>query len=156
MPTREGHDARQSAFEPFTSSSSSELPRPARVLLAEVDDTISAAVRISLQLDGLELLWARDGAEAVRVACEQEFDLVLVDLDLPVLTGLEVCRRLRDCPHLAAVPILLLSARYDPRRLPVGSLSTSVNGYLAKPFRVAELRRRVRTLLANGVSMPAS
>src|SRR5262245_22369561 len=134
MPMREWDDTQPPGAEP----SRPGTPRPSRVLLAEDDETISAAVRISLQLDGLELLRARDGAEAVQLGCKHEFDLILVDLDLPVLTGLEVCQKLRDCPHLAAVPILVMTTHHDPRRVLVGSRPAHVNGYLAKPFKVAE------------------
>src|SRR5262249_12438813 len=74
-------------------------PRPSRVLLADDDNTIAAAVRVSLQLDGVELLHAHDGAEAVRLAREQDPDLLLLDLEMPFLDGFEVCRTLRADPR---------------------------------------------------------
>jgi DNA-binding response OmpR family regulator len=121
-------------------------------LLAEDDDTIAAAVRISLGLDGLELLWARDGVEAVRLAREHDLALALLDLDLPLLDGLEVCRRLRADPRLASIPIVLMSGQSDPRRVQGDSLSPCITDYLAKPFSVADLRSRVRGLLAGGAA----
>ena len=131
-----------------------EAPPPeylgtARVLLAEDDETIAAAIRVSLRLDGLEIVWARDGLEAVRLASEHQVDLALLDLGLPLFDGLEVCRRLRADPRLATIPIVLLTGRNDPRRAAAGTAEPCVTDYLAKPFQVSELRNRVRTLLAS-------
>jgi len=131
-----------------------EAPSPeylgtARVLLAEDDETIAAAIRVSLRLDDLEIVWARDGLEAVRLATEHQIDLALLDLGLPIFDGLEVCRRLRADPRLATIPIVLLTGRNDPRRGAAGTGELCVTDYLAKPFQVAELRNRVRTLLAS-------
>jgi CheY-like chemotaxis protein len=129
--------------------------RAAQILLAEDDQTVASAVRVALRLDGLDLLWARDGAEAVNLAREYDVDLVLLDLGLPVLDGLEVCRRLRDDPRLAATPIVLMTAHPDVKAASGGSVESGVTAYIAKPFKVADLRQRVRTLLAASPPAPA-
>jgi DNA-binding response OmpR family regulator len=118
------------------------------VLLAEDDETVATAVAVALRLDGIELLWARDGAEAIELASADVPDLVLLDLDLPDLDGLEVCRRLRSDPRLATLPIVLLTAHVDAHRTRPGD--PCVTAHLAKPFRVADLRQQVRALLAGG------
>jgi CheY-like chemotaxis protein len=123
-------------------------PRGIRVLLAEDDETVATAVAVALRLDGIELLWARDGAEAIELASADVPDLVLLDLDLPDLDGLEVCRRLRSDPRLATLPIVLLTAHVDAHRTRPGD--PCVTAHLAKPFRVADLRQQVRALLAGG------
>jgi CheY-like chemotaxis protein len=119
---------------------------PARVLLADDDDTIARVIQVALRLDGLEVLRARDGGEAVRLAREQAVDLVLLDLEMPLMDGFEVCRTLRTDPRLADVPIVMLSAQSDPRQVEAG-YAEGATEYLAKPFNVAELRERVRALL---------
>jgi CheY-like chemotaxis protein len=135
---------------PTVLSAHSQQPptRPARVLLADDDNTIAAAVQVSLQLDGVELIRARDGAEAVRLAREQDFDLILLDLEMPILDGFEVCRTLRDDPRLSRIPIVLITAQSDRGHIQA-RLAEGATEYLAKPFKVAELRKRIRTLLAS-------
>jgi two-component system phosphate regulon response regulator PhoB len=94
--------------------------------------------------------------QALALAWEREVHLVLLDLDLPHLDGLEVCRRLRADPRLATIPIMLMTGQGTPGRaaghpLTPGDLITSgVTDYLAKPFKVADLRRRARSLLTSG------
>jgi CheY-like chemotaxis protein len=124
------------------------LARPVRVLLADDDDTIAAAVRVALQLDGLELLRARDGEAAIRLAREQDVDLLLLDLEMPLLDGFEVCRTLRADPRLAAIPIIVMTAHSERGRIQA-ELAQGATDYLAKPFKVSDLRHRVRTLLAS-------
>jgi CheY-like chemotaxis protein len=145
----------QIARVPTPTDSQTGTPMPsrsdwsARVLLADDDISIAAAVRVSLQLDGVELLWARDGAHALELAREQTFDLVILDLDLPVINGLQVCKALREDLRLATIPILVMTGHHDPERELSAYPSCWVNHVLPKPFQVAELRRRVRALLAD-------
>jgi CheY-like chemotaxis protein len=148
---------RQTAPRPAESSSPVRQPltRAARVLLADDDNTIAAAVRVSLQLDGVELLHARDGAEAVRLAREQDVDLILLDLEMPVLDGFEVCRTLREDPRLSDLPIVLITAQSDRGRVQM-SLAAGATDYLTKPFKVSELRQRIQTLLADRNGGPAT
>jgi two-component system phosphate regulon response regulator PhoB len=132
----------------YVDDASPRTDQSARVLLAEDDETIAAAIRVSLRLDGVELLWARDGLEAIRLAHEHPIDLALLDFGLPLFDGLEVCRRLRSDPRLATIPIVLITGRNDPRHGTDGTAESCVTDYLAKPFQVSDLRHLVRTLLA--------
>jgi len=138
-----------SAAEINEGLSAPELAGSARVLLAEDDATIATAVRVSLGLDNIDVIWAHNGAEAIEMAGQQDLDLILLDLDLPVLDGLEVCRRLGIDPHLSKLPIVLMTG-YSGITTSDPVTSSFVTAYLAKPFRVTDLRNLVRSLLVGG------
>jgi DNA-binding response OmpR family regulator len=120
--------------------------RQIRILLADDDDTIVTIVQTALRLDGFEVVRTHDGEEALRFGREQEFDLVLLDVEMPLLDGFAVCRELRADPRLAALPILMLTAQRDREGLLTG-FAQGATDYLVKPFEVAQLRARVRTWL---------
>ncbi|MDX6632443.1 MAG: two-component system, OmpR family, response regulator MprA [Solirubrobacterales bacterium] len=114
-----------------------------RVLVVEDDDEISDVLRRSLRQDGYEVRTAADGVEALALADEFVPDLVLLDLGLPRLDGVEVCRRLRA---EGDVPILILTARTETGDR-VEGLDSGADDYLVKPFERAELAARIRALL---------
>lgn len=115
----------------------------ARILLVEDDAPIGRGVVLALTAEGYDVELANDGAAAL-AAAEREWDLVLLDLGLPDIDGLEVCRRLRrDHP---ALPIVMLTARTDEIDV-VAGLDAGADDYVTKPFRVAELFARVRARL---------
>ena len=120
--------------------------RQIRILLADDDDTIVTIVQTALRLDGFEVVCARDGEEALRLARELDLDLVLLDVEMPLLDGFAVCRELRADPRLETVPILMLTAQRDREGLLTG-FAQGATDYLVKPFEVAQLRARVRTWL---------
>ena len=120
--------------------------RQIRILLADDDDTIVTIVQTALRLDGFEVVCARDGEEALRLARELDLDLVLLDVEMPLLDGFSVCRELRTDPRLKALPILMLTAQRDREGLLTG-FAQGATDYLVKPFEVAQLRARVRTWL---------
>ena len=120
--------------------------RQIRILLADDDDTIVTIVQTALRLDGFEVVCARDGEEALRLARELDLDLVLLDVEMPLLDGFSVCRELRADPRLKALPILMLTAQRDREGLLTG-FAQGATDYLVKPFEVAQLRARVRTWL---------
>jgi DNA-binding response OmpR family regulator len=113
----------------------------ARILLVEDDATIGDGLRQALQAQGYAVAWAETGTEALRLAACDPVDLVLLDLRLPDLDGVEVCRRLR-ASH-PALSIVMLTARSDEIDVVVG-LDAGADDYLTKPFRLAELLARVR------------
>ncbi len=132
------------------------------VLLAEDDTAIAEPLSRALQREGYEVAVVADGPTALRRAVEGEVDLLVLDLGLPGMDGLEVCRRLRG-RHLD-LPVLMLTARTDEVDFVVG-LDAGADDYVGKPFRLAELLARVRALLrrrlpdiveANGVRMELS
>jgi two-component system, OmpR family, response regulator MprA len=119
------------------------MPRNARVLVVEDDVEIGGALRRSLALEGYDVELAGDGVAALEEADVFEPDAVVLDLGLPRLDGVEVCRRLRA---RGDVPILMLTAR-DAVDSRVAGLDSGADDYLVKPFERTELLARVRALL---------
>ncbi len=117
------------------------------VLLAEDDTTISEPLARALRREGYDVDVQADGERALARAGENDVDLVLLDLGLPGMDGLEVCRRLRADGR--GVPVLVLTARADEVDTVVG-LDAGADDYVTKPFRLAELLARVRALLRRG------
>jgi DNA-binding response OmpR family regulator len=114
-----------------------------RVLVVEDDTEIAEALRRSLRLEGYDVRLAGDGLAALDEAGVFQPDAVVLDLGLPRLDGVEVCRRLREGGD---VPILMLTAR-DALEDRVGGLDSGADDYLVKPFERQELLARVRALL---------
>jgi len=114
-----------------------------RVLVVDDDPQIRRAVREALAREGIEVETAADGAEGVRSAEGKEFSLVITDLSMPNLDGLELVRELR---RRSAVPILVLTVRSEEREK-VRLLDAGADDYVVKPFGVAELVARARALL---------
>jgi DNA-binding response OmpR family regulator len=112
----------------------------ARFLLVEDDETIGRALRASLTLHGHTVGWARTGREALDDASTQPLDLVLLDLGLPDLDGVTVCRRLRQ--RQPGAVIVMLTARDDEMDVIVG-LEAGSDDYLTKPIGLAELHARL-------------
>ena len=118
--------------------------RPVRVLVVEDDEEIALALQRSLRMDGYEVRLARDGEIALEEVDGFAPDLVILDLGLPGLDGIEVARRLRDGGN--DVPILILTAR-DALESRVAGLDIGADDYLVKPFERQELLARMRALL---------
>jgi DNA-binding response OmpR family regulator len=118
------------------------------VLLAEDDTGIAVPLSRALQREGHEVVVVGDGHTALTWADQEDVDLLVLDLGLPGMDGLDVCRRLRRVrPEL---PVLMLTARSDEVDFVVG-LDAGADDYVAKPFRLAELLARVRALLRRSV-----
>jgi DNA-binding response OmpR family regulator len=116
----------------------------ARVLLAEDDDGIREPMARALLREGYEVDAVADGEEAARRALDEALDLLVLDIGLPGLDGLEVCRRVRRAQP--TLPILMVTAQDDEMAL-VEGLDAGADDYVTKPFRLAELLARVRALL---------
>jgi DNA-binding response OmpR family regulator len=119
------------------------MGRSPRVLVVEDDRDIADVLRRSLDLDGYEVRLADDGEAALEQADVFEPDAVILDLGLPKIDGVEVCKRLREDGD---VPILMLTAR-DAVDHRVSGLDAGADDYLVKPFERRELLARVRALL---------
>lgn len=114
-----------------------------RVLVVEDDDEIADVLRRSLRQEGHEVRTAVDGEDALELASDFAPDLIVLDLGLPKLDGVEVCRRLRS---EGDVPILILTARGETEDR-VEGLDAGADDYLVKPFERAELQARLRALM---------
>jgi DNA-binding response OmpR family regulator len=117
-----------------------------KVLVVEDDPHIRELVMLHLGLEGLQGTAAEDGTEGLRLAREEPFDLIVLDLMLPGLDGLTVCRAVRRDSRNADVPILMLTARREESDKVLG-LESGADDYLTKPFGVREFIARVRALL---------
>ena len=120
-----------------------------RVLLAEDDTSISEPLSRALRREGYQVEVTEDGLATLERALSDGVDLILLDIGLPELDGLEVCRRVRAEGH--SVPVLILTARADEVDTVVG-LDAGADDYVTKPFRLAELLARVRALLRRGTA----
>jgi len=118
-------------------------PAPARVLLVEDDPTVAEVVGRYLEREGYSVERVADGLDAVTRAGACMPDLVVLDLMLPGLNGLEVCRRLRS---MAPVPVVILTARSDEEDL-IAGLELGADDYVSKPFSPRELTARVKAVL---------
>jgi DNA-binding response OmpR family regulator len=116
-----------------------------RILVVEDDEDIVDVLRRTLRAEGYEVRAAGDGPEALEDLSDFAPDLVILDLGLPGMDGIEVCARIRE-GESAEVPVLMLTARADAEDR-VAGLDTGADDYLVKPFDRAELLARIRALL---------
>jgi len=130
------------------SQSAAARPHPGeaspRVLIVEDDDSMSVALRDGFGYEGYEVTLARDGEEGYRLAVERPPDLMILDVMLPKMTGLDVCKKLRSAG--SAVPIIMLTARGQEIDKVLG-LKLGADDYVTKPFGFMELLARVEAVL---------
>src|SRR5207253_4668641 len=119
------------------------MPDPATILLVDGEESVQKLLTYPLERDGYRVVQAHDGDEALARFDTEEIDLVVLDVMLPKLDGLEVCKRLRA---RSAVPIVMLTARDDELDKVLG-LELGADDYITKPFSIREFRSRVRALL---------
>jgi two-component system response regulator MprA len=115
-----------------------------RILVVDDDSAVSGALQRALRLDGYEVTLAGDGPKALEEVAIRPPDAVVLDIGLPVIDGLDVCRRMRAAGD--DTPILMLTAR-DAVQDRVEGLDAGADDYLVKPFALAELLARLRALL---------
>ena len=127
----------------MASGGSAAAERSARILLVDDEQSVQTLLTYPLRKDGYEVVSARDGREALDRFAEQRFDLVVLDIMLPKLDGIEVCRRLRS---RSQVPIIMLTAKDDEIDKVLG-LEMGADDYITKPFSVREFRSRVKAAL---------
>jgi two-component system, OmpR family, response regulator len=119
------------------------MPDSSTILLVDDEDAVQKLLAYPLERDGFRVVQARDGEEALARFAEERVDLVVLDLMLPKVDGLEVCKRLRAS---SSVPIIMLTARDDELDKVLG-LELGADDYITKPFSIREFRSRVRALL---------
>ncbi len=114
-----------------------------RVLVVDDEKLIVKGIRFSLEQDGMEVDCAYDGAEALELARQKEYDVVLLDLMLPVFDGYEVCQRIRE---FSDMPIIMLTAKGDDMDKILG-LEYGADDYITKPFNILEVKARIKAII---------
>ncbi|NLL77170.1 MAG: response regulator transcription factor [Clostridiales bacterium] len=114
-----------------------------RVLVVDDEKLIVKGIRFSLEQDGMEVDCAYDGEEALAHAKEKEYDIILLDVMLPKLTGFEVCQQIREYSN---VPIVMLTAKGDDMDKILG-LEYGADDYITKPFNILEVKARIRAIM---------
>jgi two-component system, OmpR family, response regulator MtrA len=121
----------------------------ARILVADDDVDVRTLVVLKLESAGHQVVSVGDGAQAVRTCVELQPDLVVLDMMMPAMTGLEACAAIRAEPAVARTPIILLTARAQAADVDAG-MAAGVDDYVTKPFSPRQLAARVEALLARG------
>jgi two-component system alkaline phosphatase synthesis response regulator PhoP len=130
---------------------SAEAPTPAKILVVEDEPNMVAGLRDNFEFEGYEVITARDGVEGLQQALEESPDLVVLDVMMPRLSGLEVCRQLRA--KRPSIPIIMLTARGQEVDKVVG-LELGADDYVTKPFSIRELLARVKAILRRTAAIP--
>ena len=114
-----------------------------RVLVVDDEKLIVKGIRFSLEQDGMEVDCAYDGEEALEMAQQNHYDIILLDIMLPKLTGLEVCQQVRDFSN---VPIVMLTAKGEDMDK-VKGLQAGADDYITKPFNILEVKARIKAIM---------
>lgn len=114
-----------------------------KVLVVDDEKLIVKGIRFSLEQDGMEVDCAYDGEEALQKAREKEYDIILLDVMLPKLTGFEVCQQIRDFSN---VPVVMLTAKGEDMDKILG-LEYGADDYITKPFNILEVKARLKAIM---------
>ncbi len=114
-----------------------------KVLVVDDEKLIVKGIRFSLEQDGMDVDCAYDGQEALNLIQKNEYDVVLLDVMLPVLTGFEVCQQVRE---FSDVPIIMLTAKGDDMDKILG-LEYGADDYITKPFNILEVKARIKAII---------
>lgn len=121
-----------------------------KVLVVDDEKLIVKGIRFSLEQDGMEVDCAYDGEEALKMATENAYDMILLDIMLPKMDGFEVCQHIREFSNM---PIVMLTAKGDDMDKILG-LEYGADDYITKPFNILELKARIRALLRRANAAP--
>lgn len=114
-----------------------------RVLVVDDEKLIVKGIRFSLEQDNMEVTCAYDGEEALELAKQTEFDMILLDIMLPKMNGLEVCQQIREFSN---VPIIMLTAKGEDMDKIMG-LEYGADDYITKPFNILEVKARIKAIM---------
>jgi two-component system alkaline phosphatase synthesis response regulator PhoP len=128
-----------------------EAQRRAKILVVEDEPAMVAGLRDNFEFEGYEVITAQDGIEGLERALEESPDLVVLDVMMPRMSGLEVCKQLRA--KRASIPIIMLTARGQEIDKVVG-LELGADDYVTKPFSIRELLARVKSVLRRTAVLP--
>ena len=123
-----------------------------KILVVDDEQTLVKGIKFNLENEGYEVECAYDGAAAVELAREGNLDLIILDLMMPELDGLEACMRIREFSN---VPIIMLTAKSEDADKLMG-FESGADDYLTKPFNILELKARVRALLRRAAGVQRS
>ena len=114
-----------------------------RILVVDDEKVIVKGIRFSLEQDGMEVDCAYDGEEALSLAKQNQYDMILLDVMLPRMTGFEVCQQIRE---FSSVPIVMLTAKGDDMDKILG-LDYGADDYITKPFNILEVKARIKAII---------
>ena len=114
-----------------------------KILVVDDEKLIVKGIRFSLEQDGMEVECAYDGEEALRLARDREYDLILLDIMLPKINGFEVCQQIRE---FSTVPVVMLTAKGDDMDKILG-LEYGADDYITKPFNILEVKARIKAIM---------
>lgn len=118
-----------------------------KVLVVDDEKLIVKGIKFSLVQDGMDVFCAYDGEEALQMAKDNQFDIILLDVMLPKLTGFEVCQQIRE---FSTVPIIMLTAKDDDMDKILG-LEYGADDYITKPFNILEVKARIKAIMRRAV-----
>jgi DNA-binding response OmpR family regulator len=121
-----------------------------KILVVDDEEDVVTFIKRALTMEGMEVITAFDGLSALDTALEQEPDLIILDIMMPIMNGYEVCARLRLEDKTKNIPIILLSSAYTTDTVRQAKVAGG-SGYVAKPFTPAELVGEIRKLLPQNV-----
>jgi DNA-binding response OmpR family regulator len=122
-----------------------------KVLVVDDEKLIVKGIRFSLEQDGMEVDCAYDGQEALELIRKNTYDVVLLDVMLPILTGFEVCQQVRE---FSDVPVIMLTAKGDDMDKILG-LEYGADDYITKPFNILEVKARIKAIIRRSSQIPA-
>lgn len=122
-----------------------------KVLVVDDEKLIVKGIRFSLEQDGMEVDCAYDGEEALEAAKKKEYDVVLLDVMLPKMTGFEVCQQIREFSNM---PIIMLTAKGDDMDKILG-LEYGADDYITKPFNILEVKARIKAIMRRSTKQNA-
>jgi DNA-binding response OmpR family regulator len=123
-----------------------------RVLVVDDEKLIVKGIRFSLEQDGMEVDCAYDGEEALRMAQENPYDMILLDVMLPKMDGFEVCQQIREFSNM---PIVMLTAKGDDMDKILG-LEYGADDYITKPFNILEVKARIKAIMRRTAPVAAA
>ncbi|SHO51272.1 DNA-binding response regulator, OmpR family, contains REC and winged-helix (wHTH) domain [Anaerocolumna xylanovorans DSM 12503] len=122
-----------------------------KVLVVDDEKLIVKGIRFSLEQDGMEVDCAYDGEEALEAAKKKEYDVVLLDVMLPKMTGFEICQQIREFSNM---PIIMLTAKGDDMDKILG-LEYGADDYITKPFNILEVKARIKAIMRRSTKQNA-
>lgn len=123
-----------------------------KVLVVDDEKLIVKGIRFSLEQDGMEVDCAYDGEEALQLAMENRYDMILLDVMLPKMDGFQVCQQIRD---FSDVPVVMLTAKGDDMDKILG-LEYGADDYITKPFNILEVKARIKAIMRRTTGKPGS